>query len=100
MENIVISNQNLEKIKKEIKKDGKSSIHVLADFDRTLTKAFVNKRKIPSILALLRDSPLISKEYAEKANSLFEYYHPIETNPLIREEERKSKMQEWWTKHF
>ena len=50
MENIVISNQNLEKIKKEIKKDGKNSIHVLADFDRTLTKTFVNKRKIPKIV--------------------------------------------------
>ena len=100
MKNIIISNQNLEKIKKEIKKEGKNKIHVLADFDRTLTKTFVNKKKIPSIISILRDGPYISKEYAKSANSLFEIYHPIEMNPLLNPEEKKDKMSEWWSKHF
>ena len=40
-ENVIITNkQELDKKINAIKKDGKKSLHVISDFDRTLTHAF------------------------------------------------------------
>ncbi len=82
------------------KKDGVKAIHVLADFDRTLTKPVVNGQKVPSITSLLRDGKHISQEYAEAAHALFNHYHPIELDPNIPAEKKKLIMSEWWHKHF
>ena len=101
MDNIVISNSaKLEKVKKLILEQGKDKIHVLADFDRTLTKAFVNGKKVPSTISVLRDEDYLSPEYSEKAKELFDKYHPIEIDLNIPVEEKKKAMYEWWTKHF
>jgi cytosolic 5'-nucleotidase 3 len=44
--NIIIPDeQSLEEKIKNISRDGKEKLHVIADFDRTLTKAFVNGEK-------------------------------------------------------
>jgi len=90
----------LEETKQLILKQGKDKIHVLADFDRTLTKAFVNGKKIPSIISILRDKDYLSEEYSEKAKALANKYHPIEINPSISMQEKKKAMLEWWTQHF
>ncbi len=101
MQNIVVVNQeNLEKIKKQISEQGDEKFHVIADFDRTLTKAFVNGKKIPSIVSILRDKNYLSKDYPEKAKALFEKYHPIEINSNISIKDKKQKMHEWWKSHF
>jgi len=101
MKDIVISNpERLENIKRTILGQGKERIHVLADFDRTLTKAFVNEKKVLSIISVLRDEDYLSPEYSEKAKALANKYHPIEINPTIPIEEKKKAMQEWWTQHF
>jgi len=101
MENVVISDPaKLEKVKKLILEQGKDKFHVLADFDRTLTKAFVNGKKIPSIISVLRDEDYLSSEYSEKAKALANKYHLIEMNSNISVTEKKAKMHEWWTKHF
>ena len=47
MKDIIISNKNLEKIKQNIKQQGKNKLHILADFDRTLTKTFGFFKYIP-----------------------------------------------------
>lgn len=99
--NIIIPNpKNLDILKKEFSKDGADKIHVLTDFDRTLTKAYVNGIRVPAIISRLRDGGYISKDYTKKAGALADYYHPIELNPNISIEEKKKKMYEWWTKHF
>lgn len=101
LNNTVIPNPvELEKIKKAISKDGVKGLHVISDFDRTLTKAFVNKKEIPSIISVLRDRNYLTKDYSKKAHVLFEKYHPIEINPNISLKEKKKTMYEWWTKHF
>jgi len=100
-ENIVISNrEELEKIKYKIARDGVSRFHVLADFDRTLTKNFVNGKEVPSIISVLRNGNFLTKDYAEKAHALFDKYHPIEINSKISLKEKKKAMHEWWTAHF
>ncbi len=97
---IIISNpKNLEKLKTQIKKDGYQNLHILSDFDRTLTYGNINGIKTPSIISLLRDGNHLTKDYADKANALFEKYHQIEIDPKISLIKKKEKMQEWWQKH-
>ena len=41
MENIIITNEErFEQVKAQMKKNGVLALHILADFDNTLTKAF------------------------------------------------------------
>ena len=97
---IVVDEENLGKIKERISEQGKDKFHVLADFDRTLTQAFVDGEKTPSIISELRKGDYISKEYAQKAQELADKHHPIEIDPKISIKEKKEKMYEWWTDHF
>lgn len=100
-ENIIISNpQELEKVKKAISEAGAEKLHVLTDFDRTLTTAFVDGKSVPSILSILRDGNYLTSDYTKKANELYDKYHPIEIDQKIPFEERKKTMREWWTVHF
>lgn len=78
---------------------GREKIHVLTDFDGTLTKSYVDG-EVPSVISILRNSDYISKDYAEKAHNLANHYKPIESNPNISIKDKKKDMQEWWTKHF
>ncbi|MFH1209461.1 MAG: hypothetical protein V1663_01600 [archaeon] len=97
---LIVNSEYLNKVKKSISKLGYKSFHVISDFDRTLTRAFVDGEKVPSIISVLRDGNYLTKEYAERANALFEKYHPIEVNPNISREEKKKTMYEWWSSHF
>ena len=98
---IIPNDKRLEEIKEEIKRQGDGSIHILTDFDRTLTYSLTaEKEKLPSVISILRNGNYLSKDYAKKAHELFEKYHPIEIKPEISLEEKKKKMQEWWNSHF
>lgn len=101
MNNILISNQKkFEKIINNIKKWGFEKLHIISDFDRTLTKAFLNNWEfVPSLISILRDENYLSENYTKNAKDLFEYYHKIELDNDILIEKKKEFMQEWWTKH-
>ena len=94
MEKIIISNKKEldEKIEK-IFKDGKEKFHVLADFDRTLTKAFIKKKRTNSIISMLRKAPgrYLTEDYADRANELFDKYYPIEIDPNLSIKKKDSK---------
>lgn len=97
---VLISDQNnFEKIKQEIKKDGLDNLHILADFDRTLTYGSVEGKKTPSIISLLRDGKHLTSDYSKKAHDLFDKYNKIEIDPKIDLKEKKSAMEKWWRKH-
>ena len=99
--NIIISDpEEFEKTKKEISKQGGKKLHVLADFDRTLTYSFVKGEEVPSMISILRKENYLTEDYSEKAHALFDKYHPIEINPEIPLEEKKKAMIEWWKSHF
>lgn len=100
MKQIIINSKDLNQIKDEIRKGGANQLHVLADFDRTLTQAFVGGEKTPSIISELRSKNYISEVYSRKAHKLFEKYHPIEIDLNIPKKEKNEKMYEWWKKHF
>ena len=101
MENIIISNkEDFESVKAKIILQGSSKFHVVTDFDRTLTKAFVNGKKTPSVISVLRDENYLSEEYSKEAKALAEHYHPIEMDLSMSLVDKKRYMQEWWEKHF
>lgn len=97
----IISNETyfLDTMSK-IKLDWLAKLHILADFDRTLTKAFSAGKLRPSLISVLRSEWYLSEEYSKKAYELFDYYHPIEVNPNIPLEEKKKEMTTWWNKHL
>lgn len=98
--NLIIPNpENLEKLKSQIKAEGYQNLHILSDFDRTLTYGAVKGIKTPSIISMLRDGNHLTEDYAKKAHALFDKYHPIEVNPDIPLPEKKKAMQEWWETH-
>ncbi|MFC1622453.1 hypothetical protein ACFL1Y_00445 [Patescibacteria group bacterium] len=85
----------------KISTNGADKFHVLADFDRTLTKNTApDGTKISSLISILRDENYLTPDYPEKAKSLAKYYISIEKNPKISLDERIKAMHEWWTKHF
>ncbi len=101
MGNIIISNEKkLNETIKRISNQGADRLHILSDFDRTLTNAFVNGEKVPSVISILRNGNYLTEEYTKKANELFNKYHPIEINPDISIKEKKKAMHEWWRAHF
>lgn len=102
MQNIIISNQeNFVKLKEQIINWWFKNLWVVFDFDRTLTKAFLdNWTFIPSQLSILRDENYLWVEYSKKANDLYNYYSKIEFNQDIDLKERIKYMEEWWWKHL
>ncbi|MDO8424683.1 MAG: hypothetical protein Q7S70_01960 [bacterium] len=101
MENVVIPNpQKLEKLKEEFVRGGAGSLHLVSDFDRTLTKAFVDGKSVPSMISVFANGNFLTPDYTQKAQELYSKYHPIEMNFTLPIEERKKAMLEWWTTHF
>ncbi len=102
MENIIISNASeFERKKKKMIEEGVGKLHVLSDFDRTLTKAFHKDEKTGSIISKLRKEKgkYLTEDYAERAQKLFDKYHPIEISQDFLQYEKNEKMFEWWKKH-
>ncbi|MEK6901150.1 MAG: hypothetical protein AABX37_02310, partial [Nanoarchaeota archaeon] len=84
----------------QLKLGGSQNLHVVADFDRTLTKVFVEGKKKPSTIALLREGKYLANDYATRAHALFDIYYQFEVSPYITPEEKNQRMQEWWSTHL
>lgn len=101
MENIIIvDKERFEKTLSNIKKDWYKKLHILSDFDKTLTKEFIDWDKRPSLISILRRQNILWEEYSKKAYELFDYYNPIEISPIIDITEKKKQMTIWWEKHL
>lgn len=89
---IFISNEKKFKILKEkIIANGAERLHILADFDKTLTPAFIDGQPFQSIISILRDGNYLSPDYAGKARALFEKYHALEHDRAVPVAERKKR---------
>ncbi len=101
MDEIIIPNKELfERKLTSLKNSGVNNLHVIADFDRTLTKAFVKNEKVKSSYAFIREGHYLTEDYSQKAFALFDKYYPYEVSATLSLEEKKNKMQEWWEKHL
>lgn len=99
-ETVIPNKEQVEKKIAQFREKGLEGMHVLTDFDRTLTKGYLDGEKTPSIISQLRSGKYLTKAYAEQAHALFNHYHPIEIDPSISLEDRIEAMDEWWMKHF
>jgi 5'-nucleotidase len=100
--NIVYQDEeNCNSIIESIKKDWIDNLHILADFDNTLTKAFVNWKKTASLVSAVRwKNWLLWEKCALEDTKLFNKYYPLEIDPNISLEEKNKYMTEWWEKSF
>lgn len=85
----------LNKKKAAIREAGPSKLQVIADFDGTLTKYWIEGRRGQSSHGLLQQG---NPEYDAKREELYNYYHPLEYSPTIPIEEKTKLMEEWWEK--
>ena len=100
MKNITISNQNKSnKIIDNFIKGWKENLHILADFDRTLTQAFSDGKYRASLVSVLYEEWYLSAEYQKTAQWFAAKYRPIELDNSISMEDKKEVMKEWRTKH-
>jgi cytosolic 5'-nucleotidase 3 len=90
---------NEELLKAKLEKFNRNNFHIVADFDKTITKAVINGKKHSSSWALIREEDYLGEEYSRKAHKLFEKYHPIEISKTIPYEERYKEMINWWKEH-
>lgn len=79
--------------------DGKDHLHIVADFDRTLTKAFVDGKDTASLITRLQNW-FFPPEYVEKTEKIFAMYHPIEIDSTLPLEQKIKAMQKWWELQF
>ncbi len=101
MKNILIKDkENFEKKLRKIKSDGKDSLHVICDFDKTLTKAIVKGQRTHTSIAQIREGGYLSGEYVKKSFALYDKYHVFEVNNKISDDEKDKKMMEWWSSHI
>ncbi|KAL2549135.1 5'-nucleotidase [Forsythia ovata] len=78
-----------------IRLEGPAKLQVIADFDATLTKYWVDGHRGHSSHGLLQQG---NPEYDVKRQKLYEYYHPLEIDPTIPIDEKAKLMEEWWEK--
>ncbi|PHU27773.1 hypothetical protein BC332_06105 [Capsicum chinense] len=93
---VVVDDSNLlQKKISAIRLAGPAKLQVIADFDATLTKYWVDGcRGQSSHNVLQQEDP----EYNDKRQKLYEYYHPLEFDPAIPLDEKTKLMEEWWGK--
>lgn len=98
---VIMSNEtHVHKTIAHILADGSDAVRILADFDKTLTTAFVDGHKTGSTIAQLRNGKFLTPTYAPRAHALFDEYHPIEIDPHVSVAEKKQKMHAWRKKHL
>ncbi len=99
MENgtIVVNKDEFNKKIEAIKRDGVESLHIVADFDRTLTKGSLQNKKINTSTGVIVESNCLGNEFKETLHNLFKIYRPIENSNETSLELKYEKMNEWWS---
>uniref|UniRef100_A0A1D1XTD2 5'-nucleotidase n=1 Tax=Anthurium amnicola TaxID=1678845 RepID=A0A1D1XTD2_9ARAE len=85
----------LERKKAAICDHGPAKLQVIADFDGTLTRYWIDGCRGQTSHGLLQQS---NPEYDAKRQALYEYYHPLEYSPTMALDEKTKLMEEWWEK--
>lgn len=84
-----------------LRQRGGAGLHVIADFDMTLTRQFVDtpggKERNHSSHAVLERGPHVSRHFAELTRSLIKKYYPHEIDPRLDRDTKTRLMVEWWT---
>ena len=99
MTDVIIRNEKEfnEKLK-SIRRGGKENLHVISDFDSTLSKSFSTDEKSNTTFGKIQGSGLLGEDFERKSLELKDYYQPIEHSLDLAKEEKAVKMREWTVK--
>jgi cytosolic 5'-nucleotidase 3 len=90
---VIIPNQ--DKFDTKVRALQNLPFHIVTDFDKTLTKAFINGKKVQSSYSLLREGNYLNDNFAERSQKFFNEFRKYEdSNESL--EFRQNKMNEWW----
>lgn len=90
---IIITNPDkLQATIQKISSQGSKHLYIIADFDRTLTKAFVDGEPKTALISIIQDKWYLGPDFSVKSKENFNKYHPIEIDPSIPFEEKKQAM--------
>ncbi len=93
---IIISNPSELELKlKKIKKESVEQLHIVADYDRTLTKAFVQGIRSNTTFGYIENHPLLPDIYRAETKRLYEHYHALELSLTLEKKEKTRLMEEW-----
>lgn len=92
--------ENFEIKKRKIISNGKDTLQIISDFDKTLTKFQVEGGKLNTSFSQFREGGYISESYVEESNKLKGKYLKIELDPTKTIAEKTPFMEEWWQKHM
>lgn len=99
MTDIHISNQDKLKSKiKHLRESGIEKVHIITDFDRTLTTRNNDGTIATTSWAIFAQA--LPESYVVERKELFEQYRPIEIDTSLDTEIRAKHMEEWWKKHL
>jgi hypothetical protein len=79
-------------------RQGPGAMHVITDFDMTLTQYHgPDGKRTASSHGILTKSQRTTPEYRELTNALFNKYHPMEVDRTLEHAAKVKAMEEWWT---
>ncbi len=81
---------------KTIQQGGAKNLHVVADFDYTLTKQFSKVNKINTAPGIIQESFLVPEGYRLGKREIYEQYRPLELSQSITGQAKAKLMVEWW----
>lgn len=101
MDKIIINNKKeVERKIRIIKENGAEKLHIISDFDMTLTKPRGKGQRANGSYDLLNEGGYLKEGFMEKAHELYDFYRPIETSTELTREEIAVKMDEWLDKYY
>jgi 5'-nucleotidase len=81
-----------------IQSGGPEKLHLVADFDMTLTKYWVNGQRNVSSHGIVMRSHAMTDELRRRTDELYAFYYPMEVSHTLSKEEKTRAMTEWWEK--
>lgn len=87
-----------------IRANGLKQLHIIADYDMTLTKHWIRSSQAESGTernlsshGVLERGPAVSRAFADHTKKLAEHYYPYEIDSTLGVEEKTKLMVEWWS---
>ena len=83
-----------------IKNSGKDNLHIVSDFDRTLTKVQHNGIKTQNSFFGLREGNYFGENFLKRDIELYDKFYPVEISIEYSHDDKFSAMQEWWEEYY
>lgn len=93
--------KNIELVTSKITKINEmtcESLHLIADFDMTLTKFWHNGQRSTSSHGVIEKSSVMPETAKKALKELYLKYYPMEISLSISREDKYKLMEEWWFK--